>query len=366
MSVPFAVALQGYESFVQSRGRATRDQINDHLATSGIGPISLRTYSHYKKLMSRGYTKYIPINRLDVLETLGLAPIAADRRSYGRMVASADIQVSDDARGWLTARLIDESLVGFGAAMAANVRWKPGTPVLVRKAEYEDIPCILVWRRRIENQPRLGLRALQFVATYRRSPVREHISRPTAILRMTHTSDEQLTWHEFYRILGQLNKLVESAALLLDTLARSVGVELHLASSMLKSIALGSPGDIQIKVDFGVGEILNVLSDLRFWGQDKRKRDLENANLQIEVARNAVKLGTEARSAGVPPEVTRALLSSCMHTLGVARLPDDLFSTNSLESGIVREQLLPAAAELKAGDNPDIEIAVDDPSSGAR
>ena len=305
------------------------------------------------------YTQYIPINRFDVLETLGQAPIAADRRSYGRTDASADIQVSDDGRNWFQARLVDESLVGFGAITAGSIAWRPGTLLLVHLAGHENVPCILVWRRRVEKETRFGLRALQFVATYRLSPLQVQIARPTAIVRLTHSSNEQLTWSEFYRVLGLLNKLVESAALLLDTLAQAAGVDLHLAPPMLKSIVLQSPGDIQVKVDLGVAETVRAVSDLAYVGLERRKRDLENTMLQMAAIREAVNLGADLREAGLSQEDATRAMAPILHKLGIDNLPVGAFNPNSLESGIVREQLLPAAAELNAGYNPHIQVEVE-------
>ncbi|MGO9197610.1 MAG: hypothetical protein ACLQK4_10865 [Acidimicrobiales bacterium] len=46
-------------------------EINEALELSGDGPVSPRTYRHYRKLAANGFVDYLPINELDVRLKLG-------------------------------------------------------------------------------------------------------------------------------------------------------------------------------------------------------------------------------------------------------------------------------------------------------
>ena len=56
----------GWAIYRSSGYAATLEQVNDTLVKSGFGPVSERSYTHYKKLHRYGYERYIPINVLDV------------------------------------------------------------------------------------------------------------------------------------------------------------------------------------------------------------------------------------------------------------------------------------------------------------
>ena len=59
-------AEHGWSAFTSSVPPPTRSEINEQLTARGLTPVSLRTYDHYKRLVRHGYTRYIPINELDV------------------------------------------------------------------------------------------------------------------------------------------------------------------------------------------------------------------------------------------------------------------------------------------------------------
>ena len=59
-------ARAGWGIFRSFNYGATMNEINSELTGQGLSPIANRTYRHYLKLKRCGYTKYIPINQLDV------------------------------------------------------------------------------------------------------------------------------------------------------------------------------------------------------------------------------------------------------------------------------------------------------------
>ncbi len=111
-------------------------------------------------------------------------------------------------------------------------------------------------------------------------------------------SQQQLSWSELFRIVRKLNELLAASQELLYAVSDAAGSEAHLAPSVVLSIRVGSPADIQIKADFGVADIIRlVIEKFQLWGLEKRrykaeteKVELENANLRIEVVRNAINM----------------------------------------------------------------------------
>ena len=82
MSAQFVDALKGYDYFLSARGRASREEVNRHLASINRKAIAQRTFTHYGNLIDKGFRSYVPINKFDVFQSLGRLQLAADRRRY--------------------------------------------------------------------------------------------------------------------------------------------------------------------------------------------------------------------------------------------------------------------------------------------
>ena len=162
MSARFVDALKGYEFFVKQRGKASLDDVNEYLLRHGYRPISLRTYTHYHKLLQHGFRYYIPINKFDVFQALGRLQTIADRRRYFREKTEIPALISRDGQRWVQAIVIDRSVVGFGIFVPEKFPVSTGKRVFVRLEGYHDIPVIVVWRKHLERGTRLGVRAFSF------------------------------------------------------------------------------------------------------------------------------------------------------------------------------------------------------------
>jgi len=92
---------------------------------------------------------------------------------------------------------------------------------------------------------------------------------------------------------------------------------------------------------------------------------LENTLREIEIIRSAIKVGREAIELGISREVADSLVGSVMRTLNFEQVHFPLFEPGSLERGILTDRLLPAVAELVAGDDPDIEVDMTDMEAGS-
>ena len=76
--------------------------------------------------------------------------------------------------------------------------------------------------------------------------------------------------------------------------------------------------------------------------------------------RNAINLRKEADEIGlaVTQETISELSKSIKKIFKVKKLPNEVFSTGSLEIGILKERVFPAIAELTAGDDTDFDVSV--------
>jgi hypothetical protein len=367
MSARFVDALKGYEYFISRRGKPSRQEVNRELARQGRSHISARTYTHYRLLKENGFRSYVPINKFDVFQAIGELPLSPDRRRFSREMVSEVAEVSFDGEHWSRISLVDRSIVGFGAATSNVLKAKKGDAVIFRIEAHKDIPCTLAWLRREGGVTRFGVRALGFIADFSTSLPSALSERLSGTVRLYHKSSEPISWSELFRILRQLNDLLEAARGLIMAVSEAARVPAQIAPPVVATMTVGSPADIQVKVDFGVADIIRVITEkVQFWGlQKKRYRsetetvDLQNANLRIEIARKAINLRKQAREEGLPPGITEELIAPSLAAIGITRAPAGLFEPSSLEAGIAKQRLLPAAAELLAGDDPDLELEVE-------
>lgn len=374
MSVNFVDALLGYEFYLDSRGTATMEQVNEYLQLQRRPLIALRTYQHYKKLISHGFRSYISINKFDVFQSLGRLKMAADRRRFSRQKSDKPAEISRNKQNWHPCTIIDVSLVGFGVKTVEKFPIRPGNLVWLRMEQYEPIPCFVAWRRHETEITKIGLRAQEFIEHYRISEPDEVSERLTGKYIIVRKEDSDIDWAYLVTYLEKSDELISSVKELIIAVAETVDRNVIIPRSVLDNIHFGSPGGAEIKIDFGIADIIKTLIDFMqtFGLQRKRYRtetevielenqqkSLENAQLRIEVTRNAINLSQEAYSQGIDPSILRDMLApSLMNALQVEKLPESIFEKNTLEKGIFDERIIPALAEVTSGDDPSYHIDV--------
>jgi hypothetical protein len=386
MATTFVDALLGYEYFLGKRGHVSQVNINIYLESIGHSPIATRTYTHYRNLLRHGFRSYVPINQFDVSRTLGQLQMAADRRRYSReKVREMGAMVSSDRIIWFPAEVINTSLVGFGMTMANPLTFQSGSLIWVRTENHYDIPAILVWQNDYNNGTRFGVRSFEFIANHQISKDKLLLGRATSILIVRKTSETSIDWREFYRIMKKIDELIDASTTLLYSITEIVKRDIIFAPPVILSIKYGSPFGVQLNIDRSVADVVKVpLEKLQFWNLEKerykmetrkleienvireeelKEKKLENIMREIEVIRNAIRAGREVIALGISQQVADSLIVSVMNTLNIKQLPSPLFEPGSLERGILTDRLLPAAAELVAGDDPEIEIKVKGSSS---
>ena len=105
------------------------------------------------------------------------------------------------------------------------------------------------------------------------------IQRLRGLLKITRIIDGDLDWNEIYRVLEKTDELIDALSALMYTLDELIKSDVILASSVLSSIKFGSTGDAQIKIDFGIAEILRLITEkLQFWKLEKQRYRFERTD----------------------------------------------------------------------------------------
>jgi hypothetical protein len=294
--------------------------------------------------------------------------MAADRRRYQRWPSGLNVRISRNGKDWVNSVAIDKSLVGFGITIDEKFLANKGTQLFLQIDGYEIVPVIIVWKK-YENDgksTRLGVRAFEFIAKYQISDEKVLSERLTGLFTLSREQEGILDWSNVIRILGKTDELLKSVSELIYSLNDVIGTNVQVASPELESIKFGSPGAADIKIDFGVAEILKTILDkLQHWGDEKkryreetRKLELENANLYIETVRNANNLRKDVRAAGITDDVVDELLEPIRDIFKTKILPTAIFEEGGPEKAILRERIIPLVVELVAGDDPDFRISI--------
>jgi hypothetical protein len=372
MSANFGDARIGYEHFIYTHGNASIDQINDFLMANNRTPISERTYTHYRSLMRYGFRSYFPINQFDVSRMLGQLPVAPDRRRYEREKIDIETTISTDGIIWILARIIDKSMIGFGMSTAKELPIKNGDPIWVRMKEYRDIPAILVWSKWDNNLIRFGVRAVEFVSGYGISEEKMPVDDLTGILTVRKTSEVGLSWKELYNLMGKIEKLLDASSELLKYVADITNRKVKVSPPVISSIKFSSPGELNVIIDWKVFALLiPLIKIVQHWRIEKDRLKEENRNMkldndmrefQIEFARKTLK-SRKAGDSEITKQLLAALPSWVKTVLHIDDLPPALFKPQNLESRMAKEQLLPVAADLIGGDDPEIKVEAKESSS---
>jgi hypothetical protein len=325
-------AAIGYDYFWQQRGKISRESLNTYLIARHYHPISDRTYTHYRHLLSQGIRNYVPINRYDVLSTLGKLGAMPDIYSFDRKVVDIDAQISPDGERWFEAQVTDRSQLTLGLLVKPRFTTKTGNMLFVRLNGYLDIPTVVVWREHGEGYTRIEARATQYIASYREGQNRTSSGRGFGRLVIERWTEDRIAWADFYRVLRTINELTESSTLLLYTLGDTMDLDLHIAEPVLQRISFGSPGAAELKLDIGITDFFRLIFDkVQHWNSDKRirtaeaeRKELENkqfkAQIELEKERSIVE------TAGLKEDLVQKRLENTARTLQIISLANNLSS----------------------------------------
>jgi hypothetical protein len=394
-------AAIGYDYFWQNRGKISREDVNKYLSGQRRFQISTRTFGHYRNLLSHGVRHYVSINRFDVLTALERLDAVPDRSGYMREAIDIAAQVSIDNKDWIEARVIDRSQIVLGILINRRISIPTNSPLWVRTHGYDDIPTVVIWRELGEDFTRVDVRAAQFLASYRDNQG-ESYHRGFDRLFIERDVEEKILWDDFYRVLTTANELIQATTELLYTLGDAFDTDIRVAETVIQRISFGSPGGAELKIDFGVGDVMKlVLDTFHYWKPDARIREaeaerkqLENRQLKYQIEVDQEKSDIEAASqredlkrkqldnldrklqilssmqsplsnpskAMLVDAIAEQIKGELPEILGVSvppeRLPE-LFAPGTPERGLLGGHLLPAAARLYGDGDEDFMVKID-------
>jgi len=368
MPATFVDLLKGYEYFVDKRGKASLDEINNFLKRNERKEISKRAYTHYHSLMRYGFSSYFPINQFDVSRMLGQLPVAPDRRRYDRERFEIDIMFSPDGKTWIPAKIIDKSMIGYGIFTLQKLPIKHRNLIWIRLEHYRDIPARLVWKKIENNRIRFGVRAIEFITNYRISKEQFIIEKIIGQLIVRKNSKGEISWKDIYFFMAKIEKLIDASSALINRIGETIHRDVKLVRPALSSIKFSSPGELIVIIDWKmVGLLIVLIRIIQFWSLEKRRYKQETKalndirELQIEIGRKAIRSRIK-----YDLEIIKQALSEIPTWIKtifkINKLPTNLFEPESLEKGILKEQLLPVLLDLLAGDDPEIEVHVEEKS----
>jgi hypothetical protein len=222
----------------------------------------------------------------------------------------------------------------------------------------------------LKDSTKLGARSLEFIAKYRSTDLPEE-NRLNGMLVIARDIGGTISWGQLFRILEKTDEILNATDDLIYSLGDALKKEIRIAKPVLYSIKFSSPGETQIKIDFGVADIIKIIFEkLQFLGLEKQRRkaevrklelenqkqELENKNFSLEILRNALNLKREIDDEAFLDGVINSLSKTLMKTLGVRNFPPGIFGEESPERGILRNRVIPPAAELIGGDDPDFTV----------
>ena len=364
MPATFVDLLKGYEYFIDNRGKASLEDINDFLKRSERNKISKRAYTHYRSLMRYGFSSYFPINQFDVSRMLGQLPVAPDRRRYDRKKIEIDTMVSSDGKKWIPATIIDKSIIGFGLFTIQKLPVKRRNLIWIRMEHYHDIPSRLIWKKDENNRIRFGVRAIQFITNYKTYKEKITLRKGAGQLIVRKKSQDEISWKEIYILIAKIEKLIDASSGLLNRIGETIHCDIELVRPALSSIKFSSPGELIVIIDWKmVALFLVLIRIIQFWGMEKKRDKIETKalndirQLQIEIARKAIRSRIKY-DLDIIKQVLHEIPTWIRTIFNVNTLPSNLFEPESLEKGILKEQLLPVLLDLIAGDDPKIEVHV--------
>lgn len=189
---------------------------------------------------------------------------------------------------------------------------------------------------------------------------------------MKKTSKEGISWRELYDLMRKVEKLLDASSELLKYVVDVIDQKVIFTPPVLSSIKFSSPGELNVIIDWKVFALLIALIRiLQHWRADKdrlkevnRTIKLENdmREIQIEFARKTIK-SKKAANLEITKQLLDALPIWVKKVLNINELPPDLFKPGSLGTQMFTEQLLPVAADLIGGDDPDLKVDVKECSS---
>jgi hypothetical protein len=228
---------------------------------------------------------------------------------------------------------------------------------------YADIPTIVVWRNHLNGSTELGVRATEFISRFATGDPVPSEMRDTGSLIVNYSPPGEVEWRNLHQILNAIDELLIGSSDVLYSMDEVLGTHLIIANPTIAYFGIPGKDGLVLQIDIGCLEVLQVVFEkLEIWGLRKRNVEPQSGqiemaliNSRIEVLRNVVNLRQESESAGLVQAIVDGLFQPLQRVFRM-ELPLELLAPASPERAILSSRVLPAAIELMAGDDPNLEI----------
>lgn len=382
----------GFNIFRQHGGDLSREELNTLLFEAGYGPISNRSFTHYRRLLRSGVERYIAINRFDVARASVPYENSSAKARYRYQPESEGVQVLFAHRSELfQADMVTETVGETGAVLRlVDEEFLPGLrslgpavgdQVSLRFLESGRVVAGALIDVDLESSP--ALIEVDFESLQRLDLLVEATARPRreGSFRLVAVDERPTTTDVAGRRVFQFFELLEGLRALANAADREAGSTLYSEPSVLDSLRIASSPIVNIEaVDFVLGALatggLTALLQTTSQGVAKRKEwwsgSVDKATVPkvraetIGAVHGARKAAAEADLAEI--EAARARAEDDYRNEVRHRIAEHLGTTSvnpKLLDAIIAAEVLPALRSLAEAGIVDIQpLDGDEPLEG--
>lgn len=258
----------GFNIFREHGGELSRDELNVLLFEAGYGPISDRSYNHYRRLLRTGVERYISINRFDVARASVPYENASAKARYRYEAEEEGVRVLFAHRNrLLEADMVTETIGETGAVLRlvdeeflqglSSLGPAPGDQVSMRFVETGRVVAGAIIDVDLESSPALievnfaSLQGLDMLTGAEARPLR------AASFRLVAADEDATTTDVAGRRVFQFFELVEGLRTVANAADKETSSGRYSEPSILDSLSIASSPVVTIDaVDF----IINALA----------------------------------------------------------------------------------------------------------
>ena len=261
-------ARAGFAIYLQSSEGVTLDEINARLEASRYGTVAQRTLTHYRKLVSAGFNRYISINRFDVarasrayenMSSLGRYRYRPTRQEISIVFAKGSRFF--EARGYVVEVGDVGAMIEFSDEhqIVGIQRFKPsrGDRVILSYAGSIEASTGVVVDSDLESDPVLV--EIEHARLISVAEIEDLPSLPTTSFRfrLIAASDNTITIDVLGRRLQHFFDLLEGVRALLNEAGRQSDAYAYAAPPVVMEIRLASPAVLLIQLP---PELVSIIS----------------------------------------------------------------------------------------------------------
>ncbi len=359
----------GFDLYQSAGGSLSLDELNEQLVAAGYGPVSQRTFTHYRHLDEAGYNRYVSINRFDVARASMAYDNASALGRYRYWDTSLGVQVvlakSDrllEAFGTATELGDVGAIVEFDDPSMVeglkNLKPRVGDSVTLRFIDRQTTVAGRVVDRDLESDPaRLEVEYARLTSLAEVDP-RTPLQLKPVQFRIVGQDDEQLTLDLLGRRLYHFFGLLEGLRALANRAGGQSTEPVYAAPPLVQELRVASPADLLAQIPPEIVKLLPwwlATSTLKkIWEVPEKRNTWLDGDLKQETKRRA-KMENDYRQAQLEAEQGERQLAQTVVDKLRTVFPDSEMSNEDVLATI-DQHVLPHLRALGTSGVSDIEV----------